>query len=398
MRVLFVTVSMPFGHGEAFFIPEVKEYLRQGCELLIVPRSPSGEIGTEASELARVTIRRPLLSARILGAAIAEFVRSPTVVCRACALLLSSHTPWTLVKNLAVIPKGLWLARLARELAADHIHAQWGLTTSTMGLVASTVSGVPWSCTVHRGDIIENNLLELKARHARFLRVICEDALALAAQVCGRPLQGNVLLLHACVDLPTVVPDRVPLHTPPMLLCPAFLHERKGHRYLIEAVGILRRRGLEVRLRLTGDGPSRTALQSLVTELGLRDVVEFLGLIDHGALLDFYTTGAIDLVVLPTLHEGIPGSLMEAMAHGIPVVSTDTGGIPELLRDGAGTLVAPRDATGLADAVERLICDADLRWRHAEAGRRRIQEEFAPEGIVSQLLQHIAAASVRDRF
>lgn len=390
MRLLYVTASMPFGSGEAFFIPEVHELLRQGHEVLIVPRSPGqGVENRDAEALVTTSLRLPLLSPRIVGRAILQSLTHPLASLRSLMLLFQSRNLTTLVKNLAVFPKGLWLAHLAKQWHADHIHVQWGLTTATMTMVASRISGIPWSCTVHRGDIIDNNLLYLKARDSQFFRVISEDGIALAADVCGRPLEGNVIMLHLGVELPTSQRDPQPLHSPPVLLCPAHLIERKGQKYLIEALHILRQRGRNTRLLLAGQGDTRDALQSQIVECNLKDAVEFLGQMGHADLLNLYETNQIDMVVLPTLHEGIPVSLMEAMAYGVPVVSTNTGGIPELLRDEAGIVVAPKDPPALAEAIESLLSDSELRVRLAESGKSRVRVKFAVKAVVAELVDHM---------
>ena len=343
MRLVYVTVSMPFGSGEAFFIDEVKELLRQGHQLLIVQRSPERElVNRDAEGLENISLRRPLLSPGILAGAALVFLTHPLATFRALMLVAGSNGLLPLLKNLVVFPKALWLGRLATQWKAEHIHAQWGLTTATMAMVAGRIFHIPWSCTIHRGDIIDNNLLELKARDAQFMRVISEDGISLAADICGRPLEGNVVMLHLGVNLPALQPGQRPLHSPPALLCPAQLIERKGQQYLIEALGILRQRGKTVRLQIAGEGQMRKFLESLAARLGLQDAVEFMGQVQHAGLLQLYQACNIDMVVLPTLHEGIPVCLMEAMAYGVPVISTATGGIPELLRDGAGIIVPPR--------------------------------------------------------
>jgi glycosyltransferase involved in cell wall biosynthesis len=262
-----------------------------------------------------------------------------------------------------------------------------------MALVASRTSGIPWSCTVHRGDIIDNNLLALKARESRFMRVISEDGVSLAAEICGRPLEGNVVILHLGVCVPAAIAAAQPLHSPPVLLCPAHLIERKGQQYLLEALRMLRERGHSVQLRLAGAGDMRGFLESLVSRYGLGDAVEFMGQVQHAGLLQLYEEGAIDVVVLPTLHEGIPVCLMEAMAYGVPVVSTMTGGIPELLRDGAGILVKPRNPAALADAIERVLCDPGLRKRLAESGRLRVETEFSVAAVTTALVEQMQSKS-----
>ena len=130
--------------------------------------------------------------------------------------------------------------------------------------------------------------------------------------------------------------------------------------------------------------------------------MQFLGYRLHEEILGRYQEGAVDVVVLPSvdlgnhLHEGIPVSLMEAMAEGIPVVSTTTGGIGELLRDGAGLMVPPGDPAALAEALERLIRSPELRRQLGDAGRRRVSEEFSIERVVAQLATQIRAAGARE--
>jgi colanic acid/amylovoran biosynthesis glycosyltransferase len=316
---------------------------------------------------------------------------------RALAPILRSRGPVAMLKNLAVYPKGLWLGHLARSWKADHVHAQWGLTTATMAMVASRVSGVPWSCTVHRGDIVDNNLLEIKSRDARFFRVISKDGIGLAAEVCGRALEGDVITLHLGVDVPDRLPEARPLHDPAVLFCPAYLMERKGQRYLIEALALLGGRGIHPRLWLVGEGETCGELEAMTREFGLSECVTFLPNLGHHELLDLYRAGRVDLVVLPALHEGIPVCLMEAMAHGVPVLSTSVGGIPELLRDGAGLMVPAKDPASLAEGIERLLGDAELRRQLACAGRRRVDKEFAVAGIVSRLVDHMQSVSEASR-
>ncbi len=393
VRVLYITVSMPFGPHEAFFVPEVKEMVRQGCELLIVPRSPSGGIvNRDAETLAPLSLPRPLLSAEILASALGELLRHPLRALKGLGLVSHSRNLRTLLKNLAVFPKALWVAKVARNRRAQHIHSQWALTTATVALLASEITGIPWSCTIHRGDIVDDNLLGAKLRRASFARFIAKDGIASAESLCGRPLPGNVVLLHSCVDMPAKVAVHDTISDPPVLICPAYLIERKGQRYLIEAVQLLHASGLEVRVWFAGDGEMRSALEALVAARGLGSQVSFLGQVDHAKLTEMFRTKQVDAVVLPTLHEGIPAALIEPMGHGIPVISTNVGGVPELLHDGAGLMVSPRDPAALADAIRRLVGDARLRRQLAEAGRRRVEEGWAVETVVASLLSHISAA------
>ena len=129
--------------------------------------------------------------------------------------------------------------------------------------------------------------------------------------------------------------------------------------------------------------------------MALGEKVQFLGHRLNEEIIRWYEEGAVNVTVLPSLdlgnnlHEGIPVSLMEAMAYGVPVVSTTTGGIPELLHDGAGEMAPPQDPLALADALQRLISDPALRRRLGETGRRRVEEEFTLSTVIRQLSERI---------
>jgi glycosyltransferase involved in cell wall biosynthesis len=136
----------------------------------------------------------------------------------------------------------------------------------------------------------------------------------------------------------------------PVLLCVANLKPYKGHQYLLEAVGQLQDRGTPCTLVLVGDGEERPALERQAERLGID--VRFRGAsADTGPLL-----ARADVVVFPSLSEGMSNAVMEAMAAGRPIVATDVGGTPELLRD-RGMLVPPRDPLALAAMIEQLLAD-----------------------------------------
>lgn len=390
---------MPFGPGEAFFIAEVHELRRQGCEILIAPREPRGKcINKDAEGLEHVSVRMPLINTNILAAAIGVFVQHPIRTLRVFRKVLHSRNLATLAKNIAVFPKALWLAKVAQQWGADHIHAQWALTTGTMGMVASEITGVSWSCTAHRGDIADDNLLAVKADHASFFRFISESGITLARSRGLVADSKNSHVLHMGVVLPPIEQ----IHSPPKialrLLCAANLLPVKGHRYLFEALLLLKNRGVACHLDVAGGGPLRDELQALVRSLGIDDRVRFMGIVAHDQLLQLYCDDKVDVVILPSLdlgdglHEGIPVTLVEAMSHGIPVISTTTGGIPELLRDGAGILVPQQDPAALADAIERILGDVDLRKQLSDTGRRRVEEDYNVQKVVARLMKFIHEA------
>ena len=380
-----MTSSLPHGPLEAFVLPEIAALARLGHDVWVVPMYPRGEIVHEdATPHLERTLSEPLLSARLAAAGARELPRSPG---RALALLRRSAAtrPRLAVKNLAVYPKALWLAGRIRELRADHVHAHWAATSATLAMTAAELASVPWSLTAHRWDIREANLLRAKARSACFVRAISEAGLVELRERVG--LEGwSPVLLRMGVSIPaaTATPRK---SRELRLLSAANLLPVKGHRYLFEALT-----GLSgVSLDVAGEGPLRRDLETRARGLSIR----FFGAVSHRELLDGLVGGRWDAVVLPSVptddgdREGVPVSLIEAMAAGVPVLSTVSGAIPELVTEGAGLLVRPGDPRALAAALDRLR-DPALRQQLARAGRLRVEAEFEVDGIAQRLSAQFA--------
>ena len=400
LRVISITAQLPYGATEPFLIPELEELKRQGCEVTVVPVRPRGDVvHGGAAELLRDSVSLPLLSGAIVRAALAETIRSPRTVVKAFLSVCRSRSGRILVKNLSVFPKALWLAHLARRRGADHLHAHWASTPATLALVAGEVSNIPWSFTAHRWDIAENNLLRLKARRACFARAISgHGAHELAAVVNDSSWEPWVLHVGVPVPAPHAPagPDR-----PFRVVTAARLVEKKGHVHLIEAVKRVKAGGVQVRTELAGDGPLVDQLRRQVQDAGLGEDVVFLGGLPHEDLMQEMTSGRWHAAVLPSVVtpagqlEGIPVSLIEAMACGLPVISTATGGIPELLEDGAGLLVPPADPEALARGLERLASDPGLRKSLGDAGRKRVEQAFSVEAVAAALRERLHDCSGR---
>jgi sugar transferase (PEP-CTERM/EpsH1 system associated) len=164
----------------------------------------------------------------------------------------------------------------------------------------------------------------------------------------------------------------------------ARLDKVKDQAGLLHAFALLRERlrgsDFDCRLVIAGDGPERAPLQRLLGQLGLADCVCLLGnRTDIAELLR-----ECNVFVLSSIAEGIPLTVLEAMASGLPVVATAVGGVADVVRDGeTGTLVAASDPAALAAAIEHYARDADLRRRHGEAGRLRVAAHFSLSAMVS---------------
>lgn len=300
---------------------------------------------------------------------------------------------------LAAAYAALW-ARRARARGICHVHAHFARHPAVAALAMAHLTGITFSFTGHAQDIYHHpDMLRTKVRRARFVVVISR----LLRDRYVRPLVATRDLAHVHVVRCGVETEtyqaiqRRDLHGPPRVLTVARLVEGKGLAILIEACRLLKQRGCDVRCQIIGDGPLRDELEQQIAALGLAEYVTLRGACPEADVQRAREEASI--FVLPSIitgdrMEGVPVSLMEAMANGIAVISTRTGGIPELVVDGeTGVLVDPGDAEGLACAIERLA--VDRAWAHqlAEAGQRHVAAEFDLHSNVYALHRLLLAPS-----
>lgn len=388
LRLLYVTARAPFGANETFVMDEVLALQARGHWVRLVPMLLQGRLAhAMAARLLPSTFAVAPWSPRVLLAALREFLRAPRRCLSALALVLTPR-PRALLANLFVFPKALWLARRARELRVDHLHAHWATTPAALAMAAAHVAGLPWSFTAHRYDIDANDLFARKAADAAFARLISQDGLRRATDRCGAPAD-KLVLLHMGVALPG--PRRVVRvgARPMRFLCPARLVAVKDHEDLLAAFARLR---MPAELWLAGDGPLRGELARQLERQGFRSV-RLLGQLPRERLLQWYARRTVDGVVLASRDEGIPVALMEAMAFGLPAIAPAVGGVSELLGDGAGLLVPPGDVRALAAAMRTLAADAPLRARLGRAGAARVARDFSVDTIALALEARFAATA-----
>jgi colanic acid/amylovoran biosynthesis glycosyltransferase len=288
--------------------------------------------------------------------------------------------------GLAIFPKVAHIARLMERDGVVHVHCHFANHPAAAGFVIQRLTGLPYSFTAHGADLHkERRMLREKVREATFVATVSEYNRRMILAECGEDAGGKVHILRAGVDTGLFAPngrrpdgaDGAPL----AILCVGTLQEVKGQVHLIDACAMLAATGRAFRCRLVGEGPDRAALATRIAAAGLEDRVELVGARTRPEVAAELRRA--DVFVAPSVptsegkREGIPVVLMEAMATGLPVVSSRLSGIPELVEDGVnGLLTAPGDAAALARALASLHDDADLRARLGSAARRRVEREF----------------------
>jgi glycosyltransferase involved in cell wall biosynthesis len=168
-----------------------------------------------------------------------------------------------------------------------------------------------------------------------------------------------------------------------IILTVARLHPQKGHQYLIEAIPQVVQDFPQAHFLFVGEGGLREDLARQVKEVKLNECVHFLGVRQDVPQL----LAISDLFVLPSLWEGLPNSILEAMAAGVPVIATNVGGIPEIIdHEKTGLLVSPADPIALKKIIQRLLTDESLLTSMTEAAKKRVEREFSQDTNVSEFI------------
>lgn len=294
--------------------------------------------------------------------------------------------------KLHVLEAVAWGEELERQ-GCQLVHVQFADTAATYGCVVQRVFEIPYTVAVHAHDIFMRRfprpLSRRRIGEARAIRVISEfnrrwlhQNLAIAPERCE--------VIRCGVD-PAAFTETGPSSAePPLLLAVGRLVDYKGFRFLLRACRTLKDQGLDFRCRIVGSGPEEAALRQRLAELQLEGVVELAGVVPHERMADEFARAAA--FVLPCCvgaggeMDGIPVAMMEAMARGLPVISTRLTGIPEMVRhEENGLLVEPEDADGLAAALRALLGDAALRLDLGRAARETILAEYDLDANTAQL-------------
>jgi colanic acid/amylovoran biosynthesis glycosyltransferase len=288
--------------------------------------------------------------------------------------------------------EAVYLAMEMKRQHIRHIHAHFAINAATIALVVSRLLDITFSFTAHNSFFIDRVILREKAGAARFIIAISEFTRQfLTILVPEDNIDGKIHIVHCGLATDDFSPpDPKPVNEVPVLLFVAQLAERKGTPVLVEACRILAERGVTFRCVIVGDGPQRALVEQLVKQYALQEVVELAGVVFQEHLKEYLNRA--DVFILPCITasngdmDGIPVSLMEAMAMEVATVSTYVSGIPELIEDGqSGLLVQERDAEALADALQRLLEDDELRTRLGKNGRQKVMEDFNIDKSAVQL-------------
>ena len=280
----------------------------------------------------------------------------------------------------------------------DAIHAHFATSATRVSNLVYRLCGTPYSFTAHAKDIFHESVspdsLRAKMRDARFVITVSRyNQQYLQAMMNGET--ADIRCLYNGIDLTRFRPDYSVPRQPNLILGIGRLVEKKGFDVLIRACALLAERGVDFQCEIIGKGGQREALKALIQELGLQEQVRLLGPRPQDQVLVAYQEAA--LFALPCVvgndgnRDGLPTVLLEAMATGMPVISTDLTGIPEIIDHDVNGLIVPQgDAVALADALEDLLGDPVRRERMGIAARFKVEQSFDVLKSVTRLHQWLA--------
>jgi glycosyltransferase involved in cell wall biosynthesis len=332
-----------------------------------------------ALALGRWLLRRPLRTLGTLATVVAAHARHPRI----------------LVRALATVPLAAAHARRLQHAGIEHVHAHFASYPTLAAWVAHRLAGTSYSFTPHAHDLfVHQAMLARKAADATFVVAISD-------------FNRRFLLAHAQPRSVPIVrygidPSRFAFRVRPAngdaplrIACVARLLPYKGHVVLLRALAGAPAPLAGARLELVGDGPLRAELEAEAARLGLD--VHFHGAVPEPAVADVLAQA--DVFALPSViapdgdMEGIPNALIEAMAAGLPAVSTRQSGVPELIEDGrTGYLAEPGDVDGLRAALVRAVSETDPQTR-ASAARAVVEAEFNQHHSARRMIELLSGAA-----
>lgn len=288
------------------------------------------------------------------------------------------------------------LAEMLRPMRPRHVHVYSSTHPTNVVMGAAHLLGVPFSISSYVDFEFDYTHKLLAEKHARatFFRVVTKHCVKALASVLGSAVDlDRAPAIYLGLDFKDWN-DTAALKGSGRLVSAARFVEKKGLRYVPAALRTLKDRGIRVRWRLIGDGQERKELEAAVRLAGVEDAVDFLGPLDSAAVR--HELLAADAAVLPCVltaagdRDGIPIFLNEAMALGVPVVTTPVSGIPEMVREGeTGFLCAQKDSSSLAAALERVLSDRGAALRVAAAARSFVRATIDIKTTSAQLLARI---------
>lgn len=364
---------------QTFIYREVAELRKLGVKIntFSIHRPPKDMLSEEAKSLVDNTFYIfPVILHKFLWAHLYYLFKKPITYIRILFFVLTRRNtrPKDRIRTFYHFCEAIYMAKRIEEDKIKHIHVHFISGPATVAMIISKLLGISFSLTAHGSDLlVEKVLLKEKITLAKFIVAISDYNRNCLINVVPES-KGKIYVVHCGVD-PSLFQPSPKESDEKIILSVGSLRWQKAHSFLIEACRILKEKSIQFRCIIVGEGPERSKLEQLICQYGLNNFVELKGAVFQEEIQSYYSQA--DMFVLPSISEGIPVSLMEAMSKEVPVITTRITGIPELVEHmKTGLLVSPKDAKQLSDAISILINSDKLREKLSKAGREKIMQDF----------------------
>ena len=268
----------------------------------------------------------------------------------------------------------------------DHLHAHFAHDPTLIAYLMHGITGISFSFTAHARDLyqVHEKVLTDRIRQARAVITCCAANLQYLNRIAPSQ-QSKFSLVYHGVNLQDFqpVPNRDASSVPekPIVLSVGRLVEKKGFQDLLQALLIVKETGEPFHCTIYGDGPLWEQLKEWIEEHGMAGEVSLMGDCTQQELISIYQKATL-FVLTPVQtddgdRDGIPNVLVEAMAVGLPVITTAVAGIPELVdNDQNGLLYQPHDVEGISSGIIELLRNAEKRRQFGDAGSKKVREQF----------------------
>jgi glycosyltransferase involved in cell wall biosynthesis len=299
--------------------------------------------------------------------------------------------------GLAYAAEACLVARWMQQQGARQLHVHFGNAGATVGVLVKQLNHCHLSYTIHGPDEFDDvpgQHLPLKMAHADDVVCISQFAKGQLMRISDPAHWAKLQVCRLGVDPAQFsYAARDAGAAAVKLLCVGRLSSAKAQILLVQACANLRDEGLDFSLTLVGDGPDRARIEKSIEQLRLGERIKLTGALNQAAVRAHFARA--DIFVLPSLAEGIPVVLMEAMSSGVPCISTPVNGIPELIQhDRTGLLATPGDVQSLTTQLRRLIQEPALRSSLAEAAHAKVLADFDLQRNVAQLSRSFSAFGI----
>ena len=403
LTVAYLTNQFP-SPVEPYVAQEIRELRRRG--VIVIPcsaRRATTALDSDLRAFSGETLYLQRLQLKLLiYALILCFVKVSTLKDFYCRVLLQGSEP--LGRRLRALLHtwiGVYYALLIEKSGVEHIHVHHGYFASWIAMVAAHFLKIEFSMTLHGSDLLLHPAyLDTKLKHCKFCVTISEFNRRHILERHPTVQSDKVVLGRMGVDPGTILP---PASQPfrenrgLVMLAVGRLHPVKDHAFLVRACRLLKNRSVPFACVIAGDGPQRAAIEALIRDLDLGAEVRLVGHLSRQHLDAHYTRA--DLVVLTSRSEGIPLVLMEAMAHGRPVLAPAITGIPELVLDGAnGFLYRPGSLEDFVARVALVHYSQSALGPLGRAARQHVLQHFNRaknlEAFCNLFLKHIGPTHI----